>query len=343
MKKYFTVLLILLSASVLNADEIYNSNILGMKLGRINSAAEAETGYYLRMNLEAGVKYERLFEDGVLQFTRTLKDDNGISTIITVTDDQTETVIRENGVITSEKIEGIGKPVELTVYSYRNNKLEYTDYFSAGELVYRDEYFYTDNGRLLDVSRKYSDSSILNASFFFVDGRLSRYLFKNGDQRNYIKFDRKGIVFSDAYGAGTLNETRTYGNLDDGGRFELIRNTSTGASTKLEFNSSNRIISSIIKNEKGITTEETLWRYKADLLTEMKIKRALSLEVFNYEYDDEGKALRETYSKNGNIIQLTEYSGDNDYTVELYRFGIPVLRIKYKDGVRVTTDQLQEE
>lgn len=343
MKTYLALVFILFSSAVLSADEIYNSNILGMKLGRINSILEAESDYYIRVSEDKGIKSESLFENGDLQFIRTFSTVDDTLTEVTKKDKVTETVIRKNGVITSEKIEQEDTPDELTEYVYKNGRLEYTEFFSAGVKDYKESYMYTKNGRLLDVKREYSDNKNISASFFFIDGRLSRYLFQNADEKNYIKFDRNGILFSDSYGEGTLNETREYGSFESGGRFELIKNTLTGESRRLLFNKEDRIFSSIVKDNEGMLIEELSWKYSGGLVTELKIKGQLSLEVFKYEYNQNEEAEREIYLKNGNIIQITEYVNENYYTEELYRYGIPVLKITYKDGVRAATEQLQED
>ncbi|MDC7124163.1 MAG: hypothetical protein PQJ46_01255, partial [Spirochaetales bacterium] len=70
MKKIVLIVSFLIITQNLFCREIYNSNILGMKLNQIYSETDADSGYYLITNEEDDIKIERLFENDRLIFER---------------------------------------------------------------------------------------------------------------------------------------------------------------------------------------------------------------------------------------------------------------------------------
>ena len=343
MKRIFIVWLLTVSTISLCAEEYYKSNILGMKLEQVDGSIDKNIGWILEVINIDDVEKLKLYDDGKIFFERTVNNDGVKVVTTTLFFDKRETEVREKGAIISEKVERTGVPAELTEYKYDGRRLVYTDFFLNDEKIYRENYNYSYDGRLMDVSRVFeSDGSKMHVSFVFNNGKMSRYWYKSDDETNYIKFNRNGIVLNDSYGEGSGNELREYGELSNGRRYELITYYDTGIKKSIIYNKDNKIVLTTISDENDEKTEETSWIYEAELVKQIKIKTELSLEQIDFFYDREGKPIKEIYKKNGNIIQITEYKTEIDYTEKLYRQGLPVLLITYKDGIRVETEHLQE-
>ena len=344
MKRALFFVLLLNTVSLCFAEEYYESNILGMMLKEIDSPYDSTAEYILKVTRdEDGTEERILLRDGSeISGTEIRKEENYLFEV-TVEEKKTTTVKRENGIIISEKIEKENEAAEETKYNYNGRRLISADYILDDKIVYSDRYFYTDQGRLLNVERDYKeDGKESGISFIFNEGMISRFWSDSDERKNYIMYDQNGIVLNEYFGLDDWNEIREYVNMQDGGRRELITDRNNNYTTRLTFDKNNRLSESLLKDENGHTIERAEWIYRGENLFEYKLRKDLSLEVYNYEWDGEGSLMKETYYKNGNIIQTTDYVNDDDYTELLYRNGRAVLEIKYADGVRIETVQLQE-
>ncbi|MBI9106048.1 MAG: hypothetical protein JEZ04_04835 [Spirochaetales bacterium] len=342
MRKILFTVLLLSVLPVLWSFDYYKSNILGMKLGAEQDSPPEDAEFILRIEKDSEKEKHSLFRGAEIYFIRTFEKTDGGEVEITRKDNLTETVIRRRGLIISEKKEEEGKPAELVEYSYKQGRLTSSEYSMGGELVYTEIYTYAAGSRLLDVKRMYTgvtEGSL--SSFMFDNGRLRTYWFENGSGHSLMKFDREGIFFSEILSDGGWSETREYGRDEQGRRFELVRNDK-GEKIYLLYNKSGSLQSSSSFDAAGGRTEQLLYHWEKEQLIYLTIKRDLSTEKFSFEYDSEGMMLNETYSKNGIIIQETTYNSGDDRVEKLYRYGKPILRITYRGGERVETEQLQE-
>ena len=345
MRKVFFLLLFMNAAFSCFSDDFYESNILGMMLKKIDAASLAEAEYIMKVTSDdEGSRIKILLHNGE-QVSRTeIKRDSGVVTEITKEENKTTTVKRENGIITSEGIAYEDGTTEKTEYNYKGRQLISAVFSANGTDVYTDEYYYTEQGRLLNVQRKYVEAeNNKSISFIFNDGRISRFWLDSSESRNYIRFDRNGIVLNETIGSGGAREVREYFNMPDGSREELITDTVSGNTTRLTYDKRNRLQKSVFSNADGKIVERSDWGYRGNNLYSYKIRRDLSLEVYEYQWAEDGELLKEVYYKNGNIIQETEYDDKDNYTELLYRNGRAVLKIKYADGERTETVQLQEQ
>lgn len=343
MKKVIAFLFATVFCAYLNAEDIYESNILGMKLRQIRSEYDAETEYTLTVVIREGVEVRDLKKKGSLYARTTIKREGSGTTEVTEKDDLTETVIRQNGIIVTEQTEKPGEAAERTDYIYSSKMLDHTDFFLGDEKIYSDKYFYTEEGRLLDVKRTFdggqNDSLI---SFIFNDGRVARYWFSDSKQHAYIRFGKKGISYSELQPAVGPGQTRTYEESADGGRIEIITDLKSGLKTTLTYDPDGRLIRSVLNSAEGKRVEVSEWFFRSGLLAEMVVRRDLSTERFRYEYSRDNELSKETYSKNGNLVQVTEYEDSANFSEVLYKNGEAVLKINYQNGVRTGTEQLQE-
>ena len=342
MKRFFIFIFIIFSAVLVYSDEYYRSNILGMKLEKIDNPPETGDEWVLGVSYENGIEKRILYNGPEIISEKEIKQSDGRIIETTLSGEKTEIITRDGGVIISEETHEEGVLPEKDVFIYKNRRLQYTEHYSGDEKIYTDKYNYTNDGRLLDVKREYNGKadSVL-VSFMFNDGRIESSLYNSGKRNNFIIFDENGIVLSESYG-DTANETREYGELENGLRFEKISNMDNGDITMLIFDEKSRIISNEVRSEKGVLKEKTEWFYESDRISKIKNRKELLLETVDFSYGDDGELVEESYTRNGNIMQIRKFDSELDYTEELYRNGLPVLLITYKDGTRIKTEQIRE-
>ncbi|MDC7227483.1 MAG: hypothetical protein PQJ61_12030 [Spirochaetales bacterium] len=344
MKRLFSVLLLISAAYSGYADDFYESNILSMKLKTITNPAEAGTEFMLRISeTEDGNELKLLYRGNEL-FSRTEIIKEGVKILeITEEGDNTTRLERENGIITSELFEKGDGNTELIEYFFTGRRLNEAVISLNGETEYIDSYFYTDEGRLLEVKRNYFvEKNPMVLSFIYNQGLLSRFWMTSDDRKNYIMFDSKGILLNELFGSENWNEKREYIRNPDGSREEVITNNNDGTTLRLSYDMKKRLYKSEFRDGKGLLVEDSEWIYRGEYLYKYTVRQELSLQVYIYDRDREGEIIKETFMKNGIIAQVTEYSDENDYTEILYRGGKAVLEIKYTDGVRTGTVQLQD-
>ena len=343
MKAVLQFILLFIFGFSVCAEDIYESNILGMRLKRIPDIYASESGYALAVEKNENGETRTLYGKGELISVTTLQSEDDLVTETTEREGETERTVRRDGVIVSETATDADGIQSRTEYNYRDGLLDFTDYYTGNEKEYRDQYSYTADGRLLDVRRTYGNGSDgILISFVFSDGSLSRYWYSGTERKSYIRFNKKGIVFSELTAPGDFRETREYRYSDSGGMAEEIRNLKSGVNTELFYDAERRIIRSVKSDTEGKQIEESLWRYSDGLLVEFRTRKELSLEIFRYEYYPDESLKKETYLKNGITLQVTDYSDENNYSETLFRSGRPALRIDYENGMRMKTVELQD-
>lgn len=342
MKKLIIAVLFISVLSPLWSFDYYKSNILGMKMGPAESEPPENAEFLLRVETDSNREVQTLFKGIEIYFTRTIEQEGKKKTEITVKADVTETIVRRNGLVLSEVKKEENKPAESIEYSYKNGKLQSSEFYSDGKLVYTEYYNYTAERRLLDVKRVYdSDKEGVISSFMFKDGRIKNFWTRDGRSQSILKFDRGGVFFSEILSDDGWSDTREYGLDDEGRRFERIRNEN-GEMIYLLYSRQGRLLSSTSYDAEGERTETLIYQWNEDLLVKLTVKKELSTEKFSYEYDEQGMLKREIYIKNGNIMQETAFSGEDGRVETLYRYGKAVLRITYRGSERIETQQLQE-
>ncbi len=342
MKRILITILVFFSSVLIYSDEYYRSNILGMKLEQIDNPQDIVDDWLLTISYRNGIESRILYNGAETVSVMEIEQKDGWVIETTRSGEKTEIITRENGIIISEETFENGVLPEKNTYVYKNGRLQYTEHYSGDEKTYTDKYKYTKEGRLLDVNREYnSRADNIIVSFMFNDGRIESNLYTSGKRNNYIIFDKNGIVLSESYG-DTSNETREYGTLENGLRFEKVSNSDNKEITTLIFDEEDRIISNEVRSENGILKEKTEWFYESDSIKKIKKKKELLLEVIDFSYDRDGMLIEERYTRNGNIMQVREFDSELDYTEELYRNGLPVLIITYKNGTRIKTEQIRD-
>lgn len=338
-KKIIYTITIILITTHLYAEEYYVSNILGMKLDRIVESQTGEHNYYLKISIEKGIEIEELYNKDELIFTKRSTSAVNLLTVVTEKKDSTEKQIYRDGLLFTEETIN-DNTTEKTVYTYKDRKLEQTQYYKDEQLVYTDYYLYTTSGRLLDVNRKYSNNlPSSRLSFLFKNGKISNYQLDSEKQSNYVVFNENGIKLNEVFYEGAIKEKRNYGFNPDGTKFEKIFYPDKNESLLLSYDSRERIILSKLTDSEDVIIEETSFEYQSGRIKTQKIKGYLFLKRYDYEYDNDGKLVKEVFSLNGVIDKITDYIDAENYVETIYIEGTKSLEIVYRNGVRFETRQ----
>ena len=336
-------LILFFSVFICFAEEIFESNALGMKLREIDAPSGSGTGWVLRVRQRDGVETVRLFSDGALYSEKTIVREGGRETETKFENELRETVVRENGLVISEESENTDGSIGKTIYAYSGSRLDSSEYSVDGETVYIERYMYTDEGRLLDFCREYSaDGSRLSNAFVFNEGLISAYWMHSEEIKNYIRFTGRNIEKNEIFGEGAAEQLREYEQLPDGGSRETITDIETGKIAELLYDSEKQLVNKKLYDEESRLVEESMYNYRNGYLSSVKVRSGLLLEHYIWDRDSEGEAEQERFYRNGVLVQQTEYESEDEYVQTLFRGGRAVLRLKYQNGERVLTEQLQE-
>ena len=341
MKKSLLTFLLLSAAASVWPFDYYESNILGMKLSPAGESPPEDCEYVLRVEQVQDGSVETLLSGGKVVLTRTTETIGGESFETTEKDGKTEKVIRRGGLVVSEETAEEGKPAQLFSYNYEGGRLVSADIFSDGELSYTEKYLYTKDGRLLDVRRVYADSGDgVFSSFIFKDGRINAFWSKDEKGSGLMKFGAGGLLFSEISSESGWSERREYGEDDAGRRTEKITDEE-GRCLTLTYDEAGKILFSSSADPDGMVTEQLRYEWDGELLSELTVKKELSVDKFSYEYDEEGLLTEESHRRNGTMVSRIFYR-ENRRIERLFRFGTPILEITYEDDERIGTKQLQD-
>jgi hypothetical protein len=343
MKRKTFLILLLSAAQYIYSAEYYESNALGMPLGKIAESNVSDFDFVLKIEKESDREIRTLFREGDIYFTRTIETADEVVTETTVKNKVTKIVTRKNGVIIREEKISENNVAETTEYFYKDDRLEYAEYRIDNELQYRDNYSYTNQNRLLDVKREYQQNDESDvSSFIFRKGKIAEFWSNLGRGQSYLSFNSDGLVFSEIVSEENQAETREYGRLENGNTFVIITDHATGNRLRTEYDSSGRPEYSVVFDPGNKKLEEEYYTYQSDRLVMLTVKKELSTEKYIYSYDADGAVTSEIYKKNDNIIYRKIFSDDENYIEILYRRGTPFMKITYREGERVNTEDYQE-
>ena len=344
MKKAVFVFILVLLIIPIYAQDYYRSNILGMKLNRVDGLLTE--GYVILVEDLDDKEIRILYENGNV-LSKTEVERIGVKTTETVFESGSKKVtVREKGLPVSEETEiyaedGMGRTVELFRYEYDGSLLSGVIFSVDSEEVYRDRYWYSSEGRLLDVERSFPEREGIISSYVFLKGRLNDYWYKDDEQTGLMVFNSEGISRSTITGAGGYTETRFYGKLEGGGSYREIRSSENGDILRIEYDENGKLTSSLQYDEDGRIVEEVKNIYNEELLSSTRIRNSKGNERILFEYDREDRLIREVYYRNGNVIEETEYSDSENFSRLLYRDGKAEIRIVYRDGEKYRTEQIE--
>ena len=93
----------------------------------------------------------------------------------------------------------------------------------------------------------------------------------------------------------------------------------------------------------GGLREERSYGYRADgTLHSLAVASQAGLEIWEYSYDDAGRRIREAYRHRGELRRVSTFPAAGERVDELYGLGNAVLRVFWRDGLRLREEFLQD-
>lgn len=326
----------------------YASNDLGMALEEIGWYRREEFPYLLvvrkgdqwekRILLnkgqeirrwEIGPQEERVYDGGVIQ-ERFRYD--------------------QAGRLTEEQLFQEGEPSRRKVYHYRGAILALTETFnSKGELLFRDAYYLSPEGKLRRVSREErEDQTTQELALSSGGGNLAEERYGNVRDRKVNRYDLEGrLIVRERWSQGELIERERFEYHGDGDTLvrSQLEQLKLQRTIRRSYDEQGRLIGSVVEQE-GEEIEQTFHlRDERGAIVETTKRSARGLEHWLFDYGPEDTLKREEYRIRGALKRITTYSSDNGASSrieELYREGQIFMRIYFEAEEKVKEEFLRD-
>ena len=286
-----------------------------------------------------------------------------------------ERIISPEGKVQEEnEFDYLNNQIQRKLFYYNKDLLTQLDvYDSTGLQVKKALYFYTPAGRLRKhFVRNYTNSlqpteewTNQETAFVFQKGRLIEERQLNGPQERILRYNGEGILYSEEEwfkGNKTLQ------------RFYIIENN-TNISGQILIDYLENVIEEIIYDNRGrqstITVsvlsdveislfkslplswkignynsqniiEEKSYSYNDDnTVSSFQIISNAGLEVWEYDYNEEGRLDKESYQRRGTLVRVSFFPNERKRVDELYRADEIFLRVTWFDDVKVREEVIK--
>ena len=317
------------------AQRYYESNALGMPIRQIREYRIDEFVFVLKVEeqddliIRTLLKYEIEYKRWELQYNEGLLK----SELLYTEGVLVESRLYDLGVLAEEaRYEG-DEITEKRIYDYTGGFLkEVRAHDGEDNLLYTDSYERSAAGRLRRIKR-ISGEKKEESSFVYSSGGLVE---------EWHGTDGEGVLFRYHDGERLAEETWEGLKLllaEEVKRFEgkkevVVQDAVLGTTTTRYYDEEDRV-----KIERKETEEDLLehvrYDYEGQNVTQKTRVTRSAKEDWVFEYDDEGEILRETLLRNTWIIKVIEHTGEGHYYEEIYRDGVPSLRVYFEDGRKV--------
>ena len=317
------------------ADRYYESNSLGLPIREIKAFRIDEFPYVLRIDEEGDLIIKTLLLNTVEYKRWELKFVEGllVSESIYLEGILSESRNFDLGVLTEEALYDDETISEKRIYDYSAGFLkEVRAVDGEGNQLYTDVYERSRAGRLRWIHRV-SSEEIDESAFIYSKGELVEEWHGKDDEGILFRYhDGEKLAEETWEGLKLLlaEEVRIF----DGNKQVVIEDATLGITTTQYYDDEDRV-----RIERKETAEDLLehirYDYEGEKVTEKtRITRAAK-EDWRYEHDADGEVVRETLVRNTWTVKVIEHTGDGEYFEEIYRDGVPALRVYFKDGSKV--------
>ena len=239
---------------------------------------------------------------------------------------------------------------QRTRYYYNRDVLERAETFSPdGSLLYRDHYRLSPDGELRRVTREMAGPQP-DQRFALEDGQRGVVEERYGNVREgrINRYDSVGRLAEREYWyEGRLIERESFQYRGEGEELlsSRLEELSLGHTTLRSCDEQGRVVR-IEVTEGGRQIEETLHLRDAQgRIAETTTRGPRGIENWLYEYDPEGKLVREEYRLRGSLERITLYSGEGEQRLrveELYREGRLFMRVHYRAEQKVREEFVRD-
>lgn len=332
MKKQAMLVSLFSVCACLWAQRYYESNALGMPIREIPAYRTDEFVYVLEVEEQGSLVIQTLLKDEAEHKRWELQYGEGkLESELVYADGVLEASRQyDAGALVEEVLYEAGEIAEKRIYDYSDGFLKEVRAFDgAGDLIYTDSYERSAAGRLRRVKR-ISGEGRKESAFIYSAGELVE---------EWHGGDDEGVLFR--YHGGEKLAEETWEGLKlllaeeikilDGKKEIVVEDSVLGTTTTRYYDEEDRV-----KIERIETAEDLLehlrYDYEGENVTQKTRITRSAKEDWVYEYDDKGVVVRETLMRNTWVIKVIEHTGENEYYEEIYRDGVPSLRVYFKDG-----------
>ena len=346
------------------AAEYYRSDAYGTRLARLDGDPAGHRGYALAVDTPdeaqaAGLSARRrLLQAGavIAEWRRRADGDGSV-----------EHELEAGRVVAERRYDAAGRLLEERRFSaagalhrravliYRGGMLRRIErYDGAGALTATEEYDLTSSGRLRGFSHTPADRPLsdgpagavaaaaaaagTSVDFLFFRGELIEERRRAGDAEVILRFrggeplateQWQGERLISTGGAGARIDhaaaTRTETTLDDAGRVESEQ------------------VYDVAAGEDGARLiEERRYRYRADgSVLSLQVIGPAGREAVDYEFDDDGRLVRERVRRRGRLVRVTSYPSPEVRVVEVHAEGDTVLRVTWRGDEPIREELLR--
>ncbi|MAG13300.1 MAG: hypothetical protein CMN78_01760 [Spirochaetales bacterium] len=321
----------------------YVSNALGMKIREIEPGQAEEHEYVLRI-IEGDLKTTKLLlkenREEKRWETRYIEGSIATETVYTAGLLAEERTYQE-GKIVAELYYENEVLIERREYTYEDGVLRTVAAFDQNNMeIYQDIYERSATGRLRSIRREAQGEEDLS-TFTYATGRLVG---------EWHATDDEGILFR--YHGGEKVSVETWEGLKlvlseeikthQGKKEVVVNDVSLGIKTTQFLDDRERIQIERTETDADLV-EHIRFGYEQEMLVEKTRITRNAREEWDYEYDDEGKLIREVLTRNTRLVKIIVHIDDDTYYEEIYRNERPSLRVHFSDGIKISEEYLQQK
>jgi hypothetical protein len=330
--------------------QYYVSNDIGMALEEIGGYRREEFPYVLVVEKEGGRETRTLLHEG--EELQRWELEAGEQRIYRGSELEQRLRYDKGNRLIEDRLFSDGLLSQRTVYYYNRDVLERTETFAPdGQLLYRDFYRLSTDGKLRRVTREHGDLR-QDQRFALGDGAggVTEERYGNSLERRINRYDQEGrLVEREYWYGGELLEReriqyRGEGDIRLSARLEEL---TLERITVRSYDDEGRVVR-IEVSEGGELTERIVHvRDARGRILETTKRGPRGIEKWLFEYATEEEPVREEYRVRGSLERITLYpvqgeGGERSRVEELYREGRLFMRIHYQGEQKVKEEVLRD-
>jgi len=321
------------------AVDYYRSNILGMKLERIEKFRIDEFDYCLAVESEGEVETRTLISRGKEITTWIItRLPEGKSVEVEISGSEKITRERLRGRLIKETVEEEDRLREVRRYIYEGTELVQKEVTGPEGPLYTDYFERTERGRLRRVVREFPGGDTVVSWYSSGAEGPAEEVHTSGDASTRFSYDAGELVLEEQRVGGELVSRIEYFPEERTSRQVDFK---TGEVITRTYDQKDRIIREETETETGIDILE--YTYRDDLLsTEIHRSRGL-VERWEYEYSGGEEKTAFNYYRNKILRKRREFETEGTYRDIIMRDGKPLLIVHYREHVQVETEYLGDD
>lgn len=239
-----------------------------------------------------------------------------------------------------------GAPEAREETLYREGRAIFRRLYDAdGSVTATERFSYYADGKLQEVTRRYSDGRVQRSRYEFVQGRLAAEWHMTGSESRLVRYDGRGRLESETrWVEETLVQSvrYAYGGPEDRRADESVtRRTEEDLRIVRRFDEEGRVTEAR-RSSGEVTISVTTYEYGAHGVVREHEAGESGSRTVEYEYDEEGeRALRRSFEE-GVVTEVLRYQNGDRRVRELYKSGELVLRVYLRGEERIREQVIRD-